>query len=122
MSLSRYQHSQLRRIEASLRRSDPKLAGMLGTFGRRCAGQRMPTWEQAPTRLDRIRQAAALLAKAATAIAAAIRLLLAAARLLAAAARALAAAVCKAAVPGRGRLRRGAQHAFGLSRPRVRWR
>ena len=121
MSLSHYQRSQRRRIEASLRRSDPKLAGMLGTFGRRCAGQRMPTWEQAPTRLDRIRQAAALLAKAATAIAA-IRLLLAAARLLPAAARALAAAVCKAAVPGRGRLRPGAQHAFGLSRPRVRWR
>jgi hypothetical protein len=57
MSLSHYQHSQLRRIEASLRRSDPQLAGMLGMFGRLCPGQRMPTGEQAPSRLDRIRPA-----------------------------------------------------------------
>jgi hypothetical protein len=64
MSLSHYQHSQLRRIKASLRRSDPKLASMPAMFG-----------------LDRIRQAATLLAKAATVIAAAIHLLLAAARL-----------------------------------------
>jgi len=84
MSLSRYQHSQRRRIEASLRRSDPKLASMLGMFGRPGAGQRMPAWEQAPSRPGRIRQAAALLAKTATVIAAAIRLLPAAARALAA--------------------------------------
>ena len=49
MSLSHYQRSQLRRIEASLRLSDPKPASMLGTCGRRCAGQRMPTREQAPS-------------------------------------------------------------------------
>jgi hypothetical protein len=84
----------------SLRRSDPKLASMLGMFGRPGAGQRMPAWEQAPSRPGRIRQAAALLAKTATVIAAAIRLLPAAARLLPAAARALAAPV----VPG-GRAR-----------------
>ncbi|MGH8917985.1 MAG: hypothetical protein ACRD0H_06530 [Actinomycetes bacterium] len=33
---------------------------MLGIFGRLYAGQRMPAREQAPSRLDRIRQAAAL--------------------------------------------------------------
>jgi len=64
MSLSHYEQSRLSRIEASLCRSDPKLAGMLGMFGRLCAGQRMPVWEQAPSRLDQIRQAAALLAAA----------------------------------------------------------
>jgi len=30
---------------------------MLGMFGRLCAGQRMPTGEQTPSRLDRIRPA-----------------------------------------------------------------
>ena len=80
MTLSHSEQSRLSRIEASLRRSDPKLAGMLGMFGRLCAGQRMPAWEQAPSRLGQIRQAAALLAAAAVAA----RLLLAAARALAA--------------------------------------
>ena len=84
MILSNYEQSRLCRIEASLRRSDPKLAGMLGMFGRLCPGQRMPAWEQAPSRLDRTRQAAALLAAAAAVIAAAARFLLAAARALAA--------------------------------------
>ena len=72
MTLSHSEQSRLSRIEASLRRSDPKLAGMLGMFGRLCAGQRMPAWEQAPSRLGQIRQAAALLA-AAVAVAAAAR-------------------------------------------------
>jgi Protein of unknown function (DUF3040) len=99
MSLSHYQRSQRRRIEASLRRSDPKLASMLGMFGRPGAGQRMPAWEQAPSRPGRIRQAAALLAKTATVIAAAIRLLPAAARLLPAAARLLPAAARALAAP-----------------------
>ena len=100
MSLSHYQRSQRRRIEASLRRSDPKLASMLGMFGRPGAGQRMPDGEQAalPARPDPA--AGALLAKTATVIAAAVCLLPAAARLLPAAARALAAPV----VPG-GRAR-----------------
>jgi hypothetical protein len=48
MSLSHYRHSQFRRIEASLRRSDPQLAGMLGMFGRLCADQRMPTRSKRP--------------------------------------------------------------------------
>jgi hypothetical protein len=60
MSLSHHEQSRLRRMEASLCRSDPKLAGMLGIFGRLRAGQRMPAREQAPSWLDRIRQAAAL--------------------------------------------------------------
>jgi hypothetical protein len=110
MSLS---HCQRRRIEASLRRSDPKLASMLGMFGRPGAGQRMPAWEQAPSRPGRIRQAAALLAKTATVIAAAIRLLPAAARLLPAAARALAAPV----VPG-GRARPWAPETGGAAAAR----
>jgi hypothetical protein len=38
MSLSHYEQGRLCRIEASLCRSDPKLAGMLGMFGRLCAG------------------------------------------------------------------------------------
>ena len=65
MSLSHYEQSRLCHIEASLYRSGPKLAGMLGMFDRLCAGQRMPDWEQAPSRLDQIRQAAASLAAAA---------------------------------------------------------
>jgi hypothetical protein len=113
MSLSHYQRSQRRRIEASLRRSDPKLASMLGMFGRPGAGQRMPAWEQSPSRPGRIRQAAALLAKTATVIAAAIRLLPAAARLLPAAARALAAPV----VPG-GRARPWAPETGGAAAAR----
>ena len=100
MSLSHYQHSQRRRIEASLRRAGRTCPACWRAWGRTGAGQRMPAWEQAPSRPGRIRQAAALLAKTATVIAAAIRLLPAAARLLPAAARALAAPV----VPG-GRAR-----------------
>ena len=107
MSLSRYQHCQLRRIEASLRRSDSKLASMLSMFGRLCAGQRMPAWEQAPSRLGRIRPPAALVTRAATVIAAAKHLLLAAARPLLAAGSALAAAAraLAAAVVQQGRAR-----------------
>ncbi len=104
MSLSHYQHSQRRRIEASLRRSDPKLASMLGMFGRPGAGQRMPAWEQAPSRPGRIRQAAALLAKTATVIAAAIRLLPACCPPRPAP---WPPRSCQAAVPGRGRPRPG---------------
>jgi len=65
MSLSHYEQNRLSRIEASLCRSDPKLADM---FGRLCVGQRMPAWEQAPSRLYQIRAAAALLAAAAARI------------------------------------------------------
>ena len=76
MSLRDYQQYQLRLIEAGLLTSDPQLAGMLGVFGRLCAGQGMPAWEQVPSRKDRIRQAAALLIEAITIVAVAISLLL----------------------------------------------
>ena len=68
MSLNYRQQRQLQRIESLLLRSDPQLAAMLAMFGRLAAGQRMPVREQAATRLDRIRQAAALIAMAVAAI------------------------------------------------------
>jgi hypothetical protein len=46
MSLSYGQALQLRRIEAELGRSDPRLGGMLGVFAWRYADQGMPAWEQ----------------------------------------------------------------------------
>ena len=76
MSLSHHQQRQLDRIEAGLLRADPELAAMLGIFGKLSAGQAMPSWEQVPTRRDRIRQAAALTVQAITIAAAAIGLLL----------------------------------------------
>jgi DUF3040 family protein len=75
MSLDYHQQRQLDRIESRLLRSDPQLAAMLAMFARLSAGQRMPVREQAATRLDRIRQAAALIAKAVAAMCAAIDLL-----------------------------------------------
>jgi hypothetical protein len=78
MSLNYRQHRQLRRIESRLRESDPQLAAMLTVFGRLSAGQGMPARERAATRLDRMRQAAALIAKAAAALAAATDLLVSA--------------------------------------------
>ena len=74
MSLNYRQQRQLQRIESLLLRSDPQLAAMLAMFGRLSAGQRMPVREQAATRLGRIRQAAALIAKAVAAMFAAIDL------------------------------------------------
>ncbi len=75
MSLNYRQQRQLQRIESLLLRSDPQLAAMLTMFGRLAAGQRMPVREQAAaTRLDRMRQAAALIAKAVAAMSAAIDL------------------------------------------------
>jgi Protein of unknown function (DUF3040) len=78
MSLNYRQQRQLQRIESLLLRSDPQLAAMLAMFGRLAAGQRMPAREQAATRLDRIRQASALIAKAVAAMSAAIDLLVSA--------------------------------------------
>ena len=75
MSLNYRQRCQLHRMEARLLRSDPRLAAMLGVFGRLSAGQHMPAWEQLATRRDRIRQAAALIMEAIVLMAAAIRLL-----------------------------------------------
>src|SRR6516225_9330126 len=76
MSLNHHHQRQLHRIETGLLRSDPQLTEMLGIFGKLSAGQVMPSWEQVPTRRDRIRQAAALTAQAITIAAAAIGLLL----------------------------------------------
>ena len=77
MSLSHHQQHQLYRIETGLR-ADPQLAEMLGIFGKLSAGQAMPSWEQVPTRRDRVRQATALTVQAVTLAAAAIGLLLSA--------------------------------------------
>ena len=78
MSLSHHQQHQLHHIETGLLRADPQLAEMLGIFGKLSAGQAMPSWEQVPTRRDRVRQAAALTVQAVTLAAAAIGLLLSA--------------------------------------------
>jgi hypothetical protein len=78
MSLSHHRQRQLHRIEAGLLRADPQLAAMLGIFGKLSAGQAMPSWEQVPTRRDRIRQAAALTVQAIALAAAAIGLLISA--------------------------------------------
>ena len=96
MSLNYRQRCQLHRMEARLLRSDPRLAAMLGVFGRLSAGQHMPAWEQLATRRDRIRQAAALIVNAIAIMAAAIHLLFSAVL-------ALVAAVARAAAPGRPR-------------------
>jgi len=77
MSLSHHQQHQLYRIETGLR-ADPQLAEMLGIFGKLSAGQAMPSWEQVPTRRDRVRQPTALTGQAVTLAAAAIGLLLSA--------------------------------------------
>ena len=75
MSLSHHQRHQLYRIESRLLRSDPQLAAMLAVFARLSAGQRLPSWEQIATRLDRVRQAAALIAQEIAVIVAAVGLL-----------------------------------------------
>jgi hypothetical protein len=82
MSLNHRQQHQLHRIESRLLRSDPQLAAKLAVFAGLSAGQRMPTWEHLATRLDRIRQAAALIAKAIAVIIAALGLLISAVRAL----------------------------------------
>jgi hypothetical protein len=73
MSLNHRQLHRLHRIESGLLRSDPQLAAMLAVFAGLAAGERLPAWEQVPSRQDRIRQAAALIVKA---IAVAVGLLL----------------------------------------------
>ena len=85
MSLSHHHQNQLHLIQAGLLRSDPQLAARLSVFGRLCAGQAMPAWEQVPCRHDRIRQAAALTAETISLAAAAIFLFLRAVLALAAA-------------------------------------
>jgi len=78
MSLSHHHQRQLYRIESGLLQADPQLAAMLGIFGKLSASQAMPSWEQVPTRRDRVRQAAALTVQAVTLAAAATGLLLSA--------------------------------------------
>jgi Protein of unknown function (DUF3040) len=78
MSLSHHHQNQLQLIEAGLRRSDPQLAARLSVFGRLCAGQAMPAWEQVSSGHDRIRQAAALIAETISVVAAASFLFLSA--------------------------------------------
>ena len=85
MSLSPHHQNQLHLIQAGLLRSDPQLAARLSVFGRLCAGQAMPAWEQVSSRPDRIRQAAALIAETISVVAAAIFLFLRAVLALAAA-------------------------------------
>jgi hypothetical protein len=82
MSLNHHQRHQLHRIEWGLLRSDPHLAAMLAVFGQLSADQRMPAWEQLPGRPDRVRHAAASIAKMVAVLAAAIGLLFAAVRAL----------------------------------------
>src|SRR5262249_53873290 len=72
MSLSPHHQNQLHLIKAGLLRSDPQLAARLSMFGRLCAGQAMPSWEQMSCRHDRIQQAAALIAETISVAAAAI--------------------------------------------------
>jgi len=76
MSLSPHHQNQLDLIQAGLLRSDPQLAARLSVFGRLCAGQAMPAWEQVSCRHDRIQQAAALIAETISVAAAAIFLFL----------------------------------------------
>src|SRR5260370_1976537 len=78
MSRTHHQQRQLDRIESGLLQADPQLAAMLGIFGKLSASQAMPSWEQVPTRRDRVRQAAALTVQAVTLAAAATGLLLSA--------------------------------------------
>jgi hypothetical protein len=82
MSLTHRERHQLYRIESGLLRSDPKLTAMLAVFASLSADQRMPAREQVATRLDRIRQAAALIEEAITAVAAALGFLADAVRAL----------------------------------------
>jgi hypothetical protein len=64
MGLSHREQHQLHRIEHDLLQSEPELATALRVFGLLSAMEAMPAWEQVPARLDRIRQAGALAAKA----------------------------------------------------------
>jgi hypothetical protein len=110
MSLSPHHQNQLHLIQADLLRSDPQLAARLSVFGRLCAGQAMPAWEQVSCRHDRIRQAAALIPETISVVAAAIFLFLRAVL-------ALIAAVVQAAASGRPRRRERARPRPGSGRP-----
>ena len=62
MSISHQQENQLRRIEAGLRRSDPRLAAIMSEFGQFYPSQNMPTVEKvggAPSGEDHLGRAIA---------------------------------------------------------------
>jgi Protein of unknown function (DUF3040) len=82
MSLNHRQLHRLSRIESGLLRSDPQLAAMLAVFAGLAAGEHLPSWEQLPTRQDRVQQAAAAIVRAITIVTAALSLLLTAVRAL----------------------------------------
>jgi DUF3040 family protein len=83
MSLNHRQQRELQRIESRLLQSEPHLAAMLAVFGKLSAGECVPAREQvAATRMDRMRQAAVLIAKAFAGLATSVAGLVAAIDLL----------------------------------------
>jgi hypothetical protein len=81
MSLPYRQQRQFGVIEAGLRQSDPQLAAILAMFGRLCAGDRMPAWEELRSGQGRLSRAVnrilTAIAAAATAVSAQLRAALA---------------------------------------------
>jgi hypothetical protein len=61
MTIRNQDQHKLRLIKFGLLRSDPQLVAMMNVFSGLTAGQGMPSWEQMPTRGDRVREAAALI-------------------------------------------------------------
>src|SRR5579863_6224413 len=53
MALTRRQQRLLEAIDAQMASADPRLAWLLGTFGRFWAGEPLPAREQLPTRASR---------------------------------------------------------------------
>ena len=79
MRLSYRQQRQLRLLDAAVRRSDPRLDAMFGTFDRLYTGQDLPGAEQLPDQpagRGRLRRAVARIMAALTAAAVAISVLL----------------------------------------------
>ncbi len=61
MTIRNEDQHKLRLIKFGLLRSDPQLVAMMNVFSGLTAGQDMPSWEQMPTRGDRVREAVALI-------------------------------------------------------------
>jgi hypothetical protein len=64
MTIGNEYRRKLRHIEFGLLGSDPQLVAMMNVFSGLTAGQGMAAWEQMPTRRDRVREEAALVAMA----------------------------------------------------------
>ena len=64
MTIRNQDQHELRLIKFGLLRSDPLLVALMNVFSGLTAGQDMPSWERMPTRVDRVREAAALIMKA----------------------------------------------------------